>query len=296
MDGIIVINKEEGFTSHDVVAKLRGILHMKRIGHTGTLDPMATGVLPVCIGQGTRLAELLTDKTKTYRAVLHLGVTTDTQDCTGSILKERQVSVTEEQLRNVVESFLGEYWQIPPMYSALKVQGKRLYELAREGKEVERAPRRVEFYGIEIQKIEFPFVTMEISCSKGTYIRTLCHDIGEKLGCGGCMEQLQRICTGGYTLEQSHTLREVEEFMKSGRIQELLIPIQDVLAEYPVLSCLSSADRLLNNGNPLTQEQVTDSHREGWVRMCRSDGSFCGIYQWEDGRSRYVPVRMFLGL
>ncbi|MDO4647403.1 MAG: tRNA pseudouridine(55) synthase TruB [Eubacteriales bacterium] len=296
MDGIIIINKEEGFTSHDVVAKLRGILRMKKIGHTGTLDPMATGVLPVCIGQGTRLVELLTDKKKTYRAVLHLGVTTDTQDCTGTILEERPIAVTEEELQSTVASFLGEYWQVPPMYSALKVNGKRLYELAREGKEVERAARRVEFYDIQIQKVAFPFVTMEVTCSKGTYIRTLCHDIGEKLGCGGCMEELQRTGTGGYTLLQSHTLSEVETYMKSGRIDEILIPVQEVLKEYPILTCIPSADRLLDNGNPLSAEQVSGSHKDGWTRMCRSDGRFMGIFQWEEKRQKYLPVRMFPGL
>ena len=190
--GIIVIHKEKGFTSHDVVAKLRGILHMKKIGHTGTLDPDATGVLPVALGKGTKLVDLLTDKEKTYEAVLHLGIDTDTQDMSGTVLEERPVNVTEEEVRKVLKSFVGEQLQVPPMYSALKVNGKKLYELAREGKTVERKARPVCFYEIEPLEFHLPLVKIRVTCSKGTYIRTLCHDIGEKLGCGGCMEELLR--------------------------------------------------------------------------------------------------------
>ena len=194
--GIIVIHKEKGFTSHDVVAKLRGILHMKKIGHTGTLDPDATGVLPVALGKGTKLVDLLTDKEKTYEAVLHLGIDTDTQDMSGTVLEERPVNVTEEEVRKVLKSFVGEQLQVPPMYSALKVNGKKLYELAREGKTVERKARPVCFYEIEPLEFHLPLVKIRVTCSKGTYIRTLCHDIGEKLGCGGCMEEL--LCLRGY--------------------------------------------------------------------------------------------------
>ena len=190
--GIIVIHKEKGFTSHDVVAKLRGILHMKKIGHTGTLDPDATGVLPVALGKGTKLVDLLTDKEKTYEAVLHLGIDTDTQDMSGTVLEEKPVNVTEEEVRKVLKSFVGEQLQVPPMYSALKVNGKKLYELAREGKTVERKARPVCFYEIEPLEFHLPLVKIRVTCSKGTYIRTLCHDIGEKLGCGGCMEELLR--------------------------------------------------------------------------------------------------------
>ena len=193
MDGVIVIRKEKGFTSHDVVAKLRGILHMKKIGHTGTLDPDAEGVLPVALGKATRLVDMITDKEKTYEAVMRLGVVTDTQDMSGTVLSQTtELSVTEEELCTVVSSFVGDYMQVPPMYSALKVNGKKLYELAREGKTVERKPRPVHFYEIEILDISFPLVRFRVTCSKGTYIRTLCHDIGEKLGCGAAMESLLR--------------------------------------------------------------------------------------------------------
>ena len=191
--GVINIYKEPGFTSHDVVAKLRGILRQKKIGHTGTLDPAAEGVLPVCLGKGTKLCDLLTDKRKTYQAVLLLGTETDTQDMTGTILSEKPTEqLTEPAVRGAAESFVGPYMQVPPMYSALKVNGKKLYELARAGKEVERAARPVEIYDLQIDAVELPRVMMTVTCSKGTYIRTLCHDIGEKLGCGGCMEELVR--------------------------------------------------------------------------------------------------------
>ena len=224
MDGILVIRKEKGYTSHDVVAKLRGILHMKKIGHTGTLDPAAEGVLPVALGRGTRLVELLTEKEKTYEAVLRLGVSTDTQDMTGTVLSEMPVTVTEEEVREVVESFVGEQMQVPPMYSALKVNGKKLYELAREGKTIERKPRPVVFYEIRIMDISLPLVRISVTCSKGTYIRTLCNDIGEKLGCGGAMEELLRTRSGNFTLEESLMLSQVEEAVSDGTIMEKIVP------------------------------------------------------------------------
>ena len=182
INGVLNVYKEKGYTSHDVVAKLRGILKQKKIGHTGTLDPEAEGVLPVCLGRGTKLCGMLTDKRKTYQAVLHLGMETDTQDMTGQVISRRPVEVTPEEAARCIRSFVGDQMQIPPMYSALKVGGKKLYELAREGKEVERKPRPVTFYEIRILSVELPLVTMEVTCSKGTYIRTLCHDIGEKTG------------------------------------------------------------------------------------------------------------------
>lgn len=220
MDGVIVIRKEKGFTSHDVVAKLRGILHMKKIGHTGTLDPDAEGVLPVALGKATRLVDMITDKEKTYEAVMRLGVVTDTQDMSGTVLSQTtELSVTEEELCTVVSSFVGDYMQVPPMYSALKVNGKKLYELAREGKTVERKPRPVHFYEIEILDISFPLVRFRVTCSKGTYIRTLCHDIGEKLGCGAAMESLLRTKVGRFTLDDAITLAQTEEAVQKGTIE-----------------------------------------------------------------------------
>ena len=262
--GIIVIHKEKGFTSHDVVAKLRGILHMKKIGHTGTLDPDATGVLPVALGKGTKLVDLLTDKEKTYEAV-----------------------------RKVLKSFVGEQLQVPPMYSALKVNGKKLYELAREGKTVERKARPVCFYEIEPLEFHLPLVKIRVTCSKGTYIRTLCHDIGEKLGCGGCMEELLRSRVGRYSLFESHTLAQVEAAVADGTVQDMIDPVEAVLAEYPALYADSYGDRLLANGNPLSDNLVRPQHKEGWVRMYASDGTFTGIFQWDAGEKKYYPVKMF---
>ena len=193
VNGILNVYKEKGYTSHDVVAKLRGIVGQKKIGHTGTLDPDAEGVLPVCLGRATKVCDMLTEKDKTYEAVLLLGKETDTQDISGTVLRVGETEgLTQEQVKDCVMSFVGEYDQIPPMYSALKVNGKKLYELAREGKTIERKSRKVEIKEIRILEMALPRVRMEVSCSKGTYIRTLCHDIGEKLCCFGCMESLLR--------------------------------------------------------------------------------------------------------
>ena len=294
MDGVLNIRKEKGYTSFDVVAKLRGILRMKKIGHTGTLDPEAEGVLPIVLGKATKLVDLLTEKQKTYEALLHLGLETDTQDMTGKVLREELVNVTEEEAIAVIRSFLGEQQQIPPMYSALKVDGKKLYELAREGKTVERKPRTVHFYEIEIKKIELPYIRFSVTCSKGTYIRTLCHDIGQKLGCGGCMEELIRTRSGNFDLEDSMTLAQVEEAVKNGTIENRVIRIGQVLKDYPEIFCTREGDRLLENGNALSEKMVRNNHKEGWVRMCDSQGEFRGIYQWDNGKKRYQPQKMFL--
>lgn len=293
MDGIVVIRKEKGFTSHDVVAKLRGILRMKKIGHTGTLDPDAEGVLPVALGKATRLVEFLTEKEKTYEALLHLGIQTDTQDISGKVLKECKVTVSEQEVREAIESFLGDQMQIPPMYSALKVGGRKLYELAREGIEIEREPRPVCFYALDILKVDLPYVQFSVTCSKGTYIRTLCHDIGEKLGCGGCMETLKRTKSGQFTWEDAHTLSEIQEAADKGTVSEWLIKIEDILAAYPRMCCMETGDRLLLNGNPLGETMMKDQHKTGWVRMCSSQGDFKGIYQWNEKKCGYYPVKMF---
>ena len=207
--GIINVYKEAGYTSFDVVAKMRGILGIKKVGHTGTLDPDATGVLPVCIGKATKVCDLLTDKDKTYEAVMRLGVVTDTQDMTGQVLEEHAVTVTEDAVRRAVGQFVGQIEQVPPMYSALKVGGQKLCNLARKGIEVERKPRPVTIYEIRIKNIALPLVTMEVHCSKGTYIRTLCQDIGQALGCGGCMESLVRTQVASFALADSLTLAQI---------------------------------------------------------------------------------------
>ena len=207
--GVVNIKKEKGYTSHDVVAKLRGIVGQKKIGHTGTLDPDATGVLPVCLGKATKLCDMLTDKSKTYETVLLLGKTTDTQDISGEVLSERTFShIDNDAALQCIGEFVGDYLQVPPMYSALKVNGKKLYELARQGIEVERKARPVVIHEINVLEMDLPRIRMEVHCSKGTYIRTLCNDIGEKLGCGACMEELIRTKVSRFELKDSITLKE----------------------------------------------------------------------------------------
>lgn len=223
MDGVINIYKEAGWTSFDVVARMRGILKMKKIGHTGTLDPAATGVLPVCIGKGTRKVESFMADDKVYRAVMLLGVTTDSQDMTGEILTEDRVDVTEDEVREAVMSFVGGYDQLPPMYSAKKVGGKKLVDLARKGVEVERKPRFVNIMEIGIEKMELPRVVMTVTCSKGTYIRTLCHDIGQKLGCGAAMESLIRTRVGRFRIEDAITIDGLQKMADEDRLEEVVI-------------------------------------------------------------------------
>lgn len=301
MDGILNIYKERGYTSHDVVAKLRGILKQKKIGHTGTLDPEAEGVLPVCLGKATRLCDMLTDKRKTYETVLLLGMVTDTQDIYGTVLEEngQKASVlTEKEIRIAAASFLGDQMQIPPMYSALKVNGRKLYELAREGKEIERAARPVCFYEIEITEISLPRVFMRVTCSKGTYIRTLCHDIGHKLGCGGCMERLMRTQVDRFSICEAYRLSEIEELVKEGRIGNILTGIEEMFSELPEVSCEISDDRILYNGNPLTLDRAVYGERvpvsDGQqVRMYDSRHVFIGIFKFELDRNRLKPVKMF---
>ena len=268
--GVINIYKEAGYTSHDVVAKLRGILKQKKIGHTGTLDPQAQGVLPVCLGKGTKLCDLLADHDKEYEAVLRLGITTDTQDMEGTILKESSVQVSEEEVRTCILSFQGEQQQVPPMYSALKVNGKKLYELAREGKVVERKARPVTFHNIEVLWMELPKVKIRVQCSKGTYIRTLCNDIGEKLGCGGCMEELLRTRVERFGLTDAVKLDEVQKVMEEGNIERLILPVDRMFDQYP-------AAKTKVDG--------------GYVRVYDSRETFIGLY--EKKTDQMIPVKMF---
>lgn len=294
MDGLINIYKEKGFTSHDVVAKMRGILRMKKIGHTGTLDPDATGVLPVCVGKGTRLCSLLENHDKTYRAVLLLGMETDTQDVTGQILAEKPVCVTEEQVLEVLPAFWGKIMQIPPMYSALKVNGKKLYEYAREGKVIEREARPVEIYELTVEKIELPRITMTVSCSKGTYIRTLCHDIGQALGCGGCMESLVRTRVGDFHLEQAITLKELEAKRDAGELDSCLVTVEQIFAGLPAVTTRKQYDVLIHNGNRVSGNMLETVPQEKQVRMYDSSGLFTGIYEWDPVKKDYKPLKMFL--
>ena len=283
-NGILNINKEKGYTSHDVVAKLRGIIKQRKIGHTGTLDPDATGVLPVCLGKATKVCELLTNQEKSYETVLLLGKVTDTQDISGSILTENDINgLSEQAVNDCIREYIGGYEQLPPMYSALKVQGKRLYELAREGKEIERKTRPVTIYDITILEIALPRVRMSVRCSKGTYIRTLCHDIGEKLGYGGCMEELIRTTVGRFNLSKSYTLAQVEDFMKQGRLDEILLPIDEMFPELAAVTILPTSESLAYNGNDIPLAGITTAYQpreEELVRLYDSNGRFIGIYSW----------------
>ena len=295
-DGIINIYKEKGLTSHDVVAKLRGILRMKKIGHTGTLDPDAEGVLPVCVGKATKLCELLLEKSKTYQAMFILGLTTDTQDISGNVLKESDVNVTREDIEKAIMSFVGGYDQIPPMYSALKVNGKKLYELAREGKEVERKPRRVVLDNIDIIDIsdDLKHITIRVDCSKGTYIRTLCHDIGEKLGCGACMETLLRTKVDMYELDKALKLCEVETLVKEDNLSQHLVSIEDILKGYPKVNVVENADKLLYNGNKLNFKSVVPRNVKESVRVYDSKDNFVALYEYDNKYNEYKPIKMFL--
>lgn len=319
INGIININKEAGYTSFDVVARLRGILKTRKIGHTGTLDPDATGVLPVCVGNATKVCSLLTDKDKEYVCVMRLGVETDTQDMTGNVLQVKDVTASEAVVRAVISDFTGEISQVPPMYSALKVQGQKLCDLARKGIEVERKPRTVKIFSIVIEKTELPLVKMRVKCSKGTYIRTLCHDIGERLGCGAAMESLVRTRVAEFALEEAFTLGEVEQRINKEqdpekilkRLDGMLLPVDRLFAACPAVRVRGTADRLLRNGNPLDlsvlerdifadaaareeclQKGEADQKSPRLVRMYREDGRFAGLYQWKE--KKIIPYKMFL--
>lgn len=291
--GVINIYKEAGYTSHDVVAKLRGILKQKKIGHTGTLDPQAQGVLPVCLGKGTKLCDLLADHDKEYEAVLRLGITTDTQDMEGNVLQESSVQVSEEEVRTCILSFQGEQMQVPPMYSALKVNGKKLYELAREGKVVERKARPVTFHKIEVLWVKLPNVKIRVQCSKGTYIRTLCNDIGEKLGCGGCMEELLRTRVERFSLKDAVKLDEVQKAMEEGMVDQLILPVDRMFDQYPEAKTTTQGDLLVHNGNRLFSEllQEEPEAESGYVRVYDSDDTFIGLF--EKRADQLVPVKMF---
>lgn len=297
LNGVINVYKEKGYTSHDVVAKLRGILKQKKIGHTGTLDPEAEGVLPVCLGNATKLCDMLTEKRKEYIAEFLCGVVTDTQDMTGTVLSRSKTDLTEEAVRTVIMSFLGESDQIPPMYSACKVNGRRLYELAREGKEVERKARRITIYELEILGMELPNVTIRVLCSKGTYIRTLCHDIGQKLGCGAAMQSLLRTRVDRFTLADARRLDEIKEFWEKDEIGRILLPVDAMFETLPAITVTPFFLTALQNGNPLYLRQIKG--KSGWMdgeqtRVYDEAGKFYGIYAFLAMKGRFQPVKMFL--
>ena len=279
-NGILIIDKPTDWTSHDVVAKLRGILHEKRIGHAGTLDPMATGVLPVFVGRATRAVEFAAEREKEYLAGLRLGQVTDTQDVTGSTLSTAPVSVTREDVEKILAQFRGDIRQIPPMYSAIKKEGKKLYELARRGQEVERQPRPITIYGLELlDQLSPTDYTLRVKCSKGTYVRTLCHDLGSALGCGGCMSSLRRTRAGSFTLSQAVTMQQVLDFAAEHDPQELLMPVDAVFSVHPPLIVTLGQAAKLKNG-----AQVRDwQFKPGTYRVFAEDGEFLLLGRVENG-------------
>ena len=294
VSGIVNVYKEKGFTSFDVVAKMRGIFHQKKVGHTGTLDPDAEGVLPICLGKATRVCDLLTDKDKVYEAVMLLGKSTDTQDVSGEIIEKSVVVPTNEEIEKAIHSFVGKQKQIPPMYSALKVNGKKLYDYARAGIEIERKSREVTIYEIKIVSIEQPRVTFRVRCSKGTYIRTLCKDIGEKLGCGACMDELKRTMVGRFELKDALTLSQIEEYVKNGNINQIVHNIDEMFEHLNRYIVSEKYNKFLYNGNALKKEWFTDDESvDSQIRIYDCKGEFYGIYSYNKIRDEYKPDKIF---
>ena len=276
MDGIVIVDKPQDWTSQDVVSKLRGVFQTRRIGHGGTLDPMATGVLPVFVGRATRGVEFFEHAEKTYEAVLRLGLHTDTEDITGEVLEEKEVNVSEADFMKVLEDFRGEIQQIPPMYSAIKVNGQKLCDLARKGKEVERKPRTITIHRLEC--LEFTGLTARllVHCSKGTYIRTLCKDIGAALGCGGCMESLRRVTAGEYTIEKAVPLRTLIESENPGIY---LLPVDSMFMAYPAVELTAKQEKCCRNG-----VAFTCNLEEGTYRVYDQKGEFLALSHMVEGK------------
>lgn len=298
LEGILPVWKPRGFTSHDVVAKVRGIVKIKRIGHTGTLDPDVTGVLPLCIGRATRLVEYIQDLPKAYEVRLILGFSTDTEDLSGTVtekLEDVKLRLTEERLRQAISRFVGEIDQVPPMYSAVKVDGKRLYELARQGVEIERKSRRVTIYGIEILESdwsgEYPAVRFRAECSKGTYIRTLCVDIGRTLGVPAVMGELVRVSTGNIGPESCLTLEQVADLHKSGQLQSHLLPMERAMSHLPSVRLNEEQARRALLGQKVPY--AFGMEQDGTVAAFAEDGRLVGIFETDTERKLLVPVKVF---
>ena len=276
MDGIVIVDKPEGWTSQDVVSKLRGVFQTRRIGHGGTLDPMATGVLPVFVGRATRGVEFFEHAEKTYETVLRLGLTTDTEDITGTVLTEQDAFVTGSQLEEVLARFRGQIQQIPPMYSAIKVNGQKLCDLARKGREVERKPRIITIHELMLLGMEADGIHLRVRCSKGTYIRTLCKDIGEALGCGGCMAALRRVTAGEYTIENAVPLQTLIE---SSDPSGYLLPVDSMFRQYPAVTLTEKQEKCCRNGVAFTCNLA-----EGTYRVYDKNGEFLALSHMVEGK------------
>ena len=275
MNGIVIVDKPSGWTSQDVTARLRRVFGTRRIGHGGTLDPMATGVLPVFVGRATRGVEFFEHAEKTYEAVMHLGLTTDTEDITGTVLERREANITREELEAALCGFRGEILQVPPMYSALKVNGQKLCDLARKGQQVERKPRPITIHELELLELEGNLARLRVRCSKGTYIRTLCKDIGEALGCGGCMEALRRTCAGEYTIDEAVPL---EKLLTAENPGEFLRDVDTMFRSYPSVKLTANQEKRCRCGNSFSLRVP-----EGTYRAYSGDGEFLMLAKVEDG-------------
>lgn len=283
MNGIILVDKPCGWTSHDVVGKLRGILHERRIGHSGTLDPMATGLLVVFAGRATRAVEFAEADSKEYIAGLRLGVSTDTQDTTGNVLNTCEVLPSKDELIAAANGFLGEISQIPPMYSAVKMNGKKLYELARRGEIVERSPRKVTISKLELVGEDKCDYILDIHCSKGTYIRTLCSDIGDKLGCGGCMSSLRRVKAGVFSITQAHTMEQIQAAADLGGLDGIIIPVDTLFTDKPNLTVNEFEEKKLRNGNTIKTKSA-----DGTYRVYSESGEFLLLAEVKDNLLRTI--------
>lgn len=283
MNGILLIDKQPDWTSNDVVAKLKGILHQRRIGHSGTLDPMATGLLVVFVGRATRAVEFAEGHDKRYLAGLRLGVSTDTQDITGNVLEEKPVIVTGEELENALENFRGEIQQVPPMYSAIKQNGQRLYDIARKGGEVERKPRSITIRDLRLTGKQDGDWMLDVCCSKGTYVRTLCHDLGQALGCGGCMSSLRRVQAGQFCVDEAVTLSQVQQMADEGRAEELLLPVDSLFRQHPRCTVGAAQEEKIRCGN-----QVRTNLATGDYRVYGESGEFLMLGRVEAGVMKTV--------
>ena len=308
INGIINVYKEKGFTSFDVVAKMRGIFHQKKIGHTGTLDPDAEGVLPVCLGKATKVCDLLTDKDKEYKAVLLLGIETDTQDISGEVLNQKDVHVTEDEVKETILSYVGMYEQIPPMYSALKVNGQKLCDLARKGITVERKSRPVTIHSIEIVSMQLREVEMVVHCSKLTYIRTVCDDIGKKLGTYGCMKSLLRTRVAHFTLENAYTLSKLQELVQAPECEwDFVENVDSVFTKYTAVIADASAEKFIRNGNRIPSYMIKvkessldfvhieeEEYCKSTFRLYDCTNKFIGLYTYIIEDKEFKPIKLFM--
>lgn len=278
--GVINIYKEKGFTSHDVVNIVRKTLGRVKTGHTGTLDPDAEGVLPICVGKATKLADYIAADIKEYKAEITLGITTTTEDISGDVIEKRAVESSEEEVKSAINSFVGEYNQTPPMYSAIKVNGKKLYELAREGKEIERKTRLINIYKIrDIKALGNNKYEFYVLCSKGTYIRTLCKDIGEKLGCGGCMSDLTRTRSGNFYIEDSIKINDFKDMVSQNKLNEILLPVEKLLSNYKTVNIDSKAEKFVLNGNKISVSYIDEKDIKETKVVAKFNNRVVGVYE-----------------